>query len=64
MQYITFSQFVAHYNANHQHVPYATLQIIRREAVARLKGRWSDGRANVPLDFSDLAQRLEAAIGG
>ena len=58
----TFSQFVASYNANHKSVPHATLQIIRREAVARLKERQKAGRGDCVLDFTDLVERIEKAV--
>jgi len=61
---MTFSQFVAHYNANHSQVPHAVLQQIRRDAVARLKERMHAGRADSTLDFSDFIIRIEASVGG
>jgi len=61
---MTFSQFVAHYNANHGQVPHAVMQQIRRDAVARLKECMQAGRADCALDFSDFVQRIEKAVGG
>lgn len=61
---VTFSQFVKHYNENHSQVSHDTMQQIRRDAVARLKDRWNDECANSALDFSDLVNRIEIAIGG
>ena len=61
---MTFSQFVAHYNANHTKVPHAVMQQIRRDAVAVLKARFAAGRADGELDFSEFVNRIERAVAG
>jgi len=54
--------FVLHFSENKAHIPTATANRIRREAVARYKERVSSGYANGVLDFSDLIEQVEKDI--
>jgi len=60
---MTFSIFTAHFAANRNLIARAVAEEIRREAIARVTERMQAGRADSALDFSDLIERIEKALG-
>lgn len=59
---MTFTQFISHLAANKRHLAPAVAEQIRQDARQRLVIRWEAGRADCILDFTDLVNRIEAAI--
>ena len=60
---MTFSQFTTHFLANRSRIAASTANAIRREALARVAERQMAGRGDQPLDFTDLINRIETALG-
>lgn len=59
---MTYSMFIAHFAANRRHIPVGVAAQIRFDAIRRIQERQQAGRADCVLDFSDLVDRIEAAI--
>lgn len=57
-----FSHFTAYMLQNRHNVPSAFWNEIRREGLARLRDRMSQGRADSELCFRDLIEKVEAKI--
>lgn len=54
----TFSQFVKVWSEARGTVPQSVHRNVGREARDRVQERFAAGRADSPLDFSDLVERL------
>ncbi len=61
---VYWSAFVTHLMAEKRHVPPAVWTSIRDAGLARLQERQAAGRGDAPLEFGDLAERLEEALWG
>lgn len=61
---IFYSAFVRHWTEARRHMPAGEAEAIRVAAVARVTERQRAGRADGPLDFADLCERIELALGG
>ncbi len=59
-----YSQFVAHFSANRRYMAPAVAEGIRRDARSRVIERQQAGRADAPLLFDDLIERIERAVAG
>jgi hypothetical protein len=60
----TASTFISYLKENEGKIPKSVFSAAKREGQQRLKERWQAGRAEGPLDFGDLINKLENSIGG
>lgn len=61
---ITWTQFVRYYAANHRRTPRVIARDVKHAGRARYLERVRSGYADSVLDFGDLVEAMETAIGG
>ncbi len=59
---VTWSSFCKYMKENRGSMSAASYALIRRLGCERVQERWKGGRADMPLDFSDLIQRAEKIV--
>lgn len=59
-----WSDFIAYWVENRRYMPPAVARAIAVRGCRRVIARQVSGRADCPLLFDDLVDRIEAAVGG